>query len=106
MRILLDECLDQRLRHSFSGHECETARYAKLAGLKNGKLLVAAEASGFDVLITVDQSIPDQQNLTGLRIALLILCARTNMRRDLERLVPDALKALSSIHPGDVLRIS
>jgi hypothetical protein len=40
-----------------------------LAGLKNGRLLDAAEAAGFDVLITVDQNIPDQQNLTGRRIA-------------------------------------
>ena len=29
-------------------------RYAKLAGLKNGRLLDAAEAAGFEVLITVD----------------------------------------------------
>jgi hypothetical protein len=30
---------------------------------------------GFDVLITVDQHIPDQQNLAGRRISLLILYA-------------------------------
>jgi hypothetical protein len=35
-RLLIDECIDERLRNSFPGHECQTARYAKLAGLKNG----------------------------------------------------------------------
>jgi hypothetical protein len=30
------------------------ARFANLAGLKNGRLLEAAEAACFDVLITVD----------------------------------------------------
>jgi hypothetical protein len=58
MRLLMDECVDERLRHSFPEHDCQTARYAKLAGLKNGELLSAAEAAGFDVLVTVDQSIP------------------------------------------------
>jgi hypothetical protein len=49
------------LRLLFPGHDCQTARFANLAGLKNGRLLDAAEAAGFDILITVDQSIPDQQ---------------------------------------------
>jgi len=57
MRLLIDECIDQRLRFLFPEHDCQTAGFAKLAGLKNGRLLEAAEAAGFDVLITVDQSI-------------------------------------------------
>jgi hypothetical protein len=36
-----------------------------MAGLKNGRLLEAAEAASFDILITVDQSVPDQQNLAS-----------------------------------------
>jgi hypothetical protein len=58
MRLLLDECVDERLRFLFPGHDCQTARFANLAGLKNGHLLEAAEAAGFDILITVDQNIP------------------------------------------------
>ena len=46
MRILVDECVDQRLRLLFTGHECQTAAYAKLSGLQNGALLTAAEAAG------------------------------------------------------------
>lgn len=65
MRLLLDECIDERLRREFPGHECQTARYAQLAGLKNGRLLHAAEAAGFDVMITVDQSIPSKTSLTA-----------------------------------------
>ena len=55
MRILLDECVDQRLRLAFTGHDCQTAGYAKLSGLKNGALLPAAEAAGFEVLVTTDR---------------------------------------------------
>ena len=75
MRILIDECVDQRLRLMFSGHDCETAAYAKLSGLKNGALLAAAEAAGFDVLVTTDQEIPYQQNLAVRQISVVVLCA-------------------------------
>lgn len=41
MRILLDECVSEQLRHHFKGHECQTARYAGLAGLRFHYQLVA-----------------------------------------------------------------
>jgi hypothetical protein len=65
MRILIDECIDERFRNSLTDHNCQTARYAGLAGLKNGDLLKAAELAKFDVFPTVDQAIEYQQNLTG-----------------------------------------
>jgi hypothetical protein len=105
MRLLIDECVDESLRLLFHGYDCQTARFANLAGLKNGRLLDAAEAAGFDVLITVDQSIPDQQNLAGRRVSLLILQARTNRVHDLRVLVPAAIVALRSIRRGEVVRI-
>jgi hypothetical protein len=101
----IDECIDERLRLLFPGYECQTARFAKLAGLKNGRLLDAAEVAGFDVLITADQNIPDRQNLAGRRISLVIVCGATNRLRDLERLIPRAISALGSIGPGTVVRI-
>ena len=101
MRLLIDECIDDRLRFLFPGYDCQTARFAKVAGLKNGHLLDAAEAAGF----TVDQNIPDQQNLTRRRISLLILCGPTNRLHDLERLVPNALSALRSIGHSEVVRV-
>jgi len=105
MRLLIDECVDERLRLLFPGHECQTARFANVAGLKNGRLLEAAEAAGFDILITVDQNIPDQQNFAGRSISVLILCGPTNRLRDLELLVPAAVSALRSIGHGEVVRI-
>ena len=105
MRLLVDECIDERLRLLFPGHECQTARFANLAGLKNGRLLEAAEQAGFDVLITADQNIPDQQNLSGRKIALVILCGPTNRLRDLAPLVPAAISTIASIGRGDVVRV-
>ena len=105
MRLLIDECMDERLRLLFVGHDCQTAHFANLAGLKNGRLLAAAEAAGFEVLITVDQNIPDQQNLAGRKIAIVILYGLTNRLHDLEPLIPAAISALQSIPRGSVVRI-
>ncbi|MBI1355565.1 MAG: hypothetical protein GC160_14575 [Acidobacteria bacterium] len=105
MRILLDECIDQRLRHAFAGHDCQTAAYAKLSGIKNGVLLAAAEAAGFEVMVTTDQAIPYQQNLELRRISILILHAPTNRLADLKGLAPAALRALEAIGPGEAIRI-
>jgi hypothetical protein len=41
--------------------------------LTNGELLNAAEAAGFDVLLTTDKGIRYQQNLKGRRIAIVVL---------------------------------
>ena len=105
MRLFIDECVDERLRLLFPAHDCQTVRFANLAGLKNGRLLDAAEAAAFDVLITTDQNIPDQQNLKGRKISIVILCGPTNRLRDLEPLVPRAISAVDSIGPRQVLRV-
>jgi predicted nuclease of predicted toxin-antitoxin system len=105
MKILIDECIDERLRLSFSAYDCKTVRFAGFAGLKNGRLLEAAEAAGFNVLITVDQNIPDQQNLTGRKLSIIVPYAQTNRLRDLLSLVPAAIAGLKSIHPGQVVTI-
>lgn len=105
MNLLIDECVDVRLRHLFSEHHCNTAHHAGMAGLKNGLLIEAAEAAGFDVLITVDQHIPEQQNLSERRLSIVILCGPTNRLQDLAPLVPATIVALTTILPGQVVRI-
>jgi predicted nuclease of predicted toxin-antitoxin system len=106
VRILIDECVDERLRHDFSGHDCQTARYAGFAGLKNGHLLSAAEKAGFEVIVTVDQNIPYQQDLQNRNIAILILRAPTNRLLHLKQVIPAALKALTVIKPREVITVS
>jgi hypothetical protein len=76
-----------------------------LAGLKNGLLLEAAASAGFEVLITVDQNIPEQQNMSQRKLSILILCGPTNRIRDLAPLDPAAIGALTDIRPGQVVRI-
>ncbi len=41
--------------------------------LRNGALLKAAEEAHFDLMVTADQNLAYQQNLTGRKIALVVL---------------------------------
>lgn len=71
MKVLLDENLDRRLRGNLGPNEVFTVRCMGWQGLKNGKLLEAAEANGIDVLLTGDQSLRYEQNLTGRQLAVI-----------------------------------
>lgn len=78
MRLLLDECVPRKLKFLFTagGHDCETAREAGFDGKTNGELLALAEPL-FDALITIDRNIRYQQNMTGQKIAILVLCGQS-----------------------------
>jgi hypothetical protein len=49
---------------------------------------------------------PEQQNFSDRRIALVVLIATTNQLHDLLPLVPGVLAILTSIRPGQVARVS
>ena len=104
MRLLLDECVPKRLRRELSGYDVQTVREAGWAGLKNGALLRAADGS-FDALITVDQGIVYQQNLSGLRISLVVIAAASNDIDDLRPQVPSVRAALATLEVGFVVRV-
>jgi len=105
MKLLLDECIPKRLRVDFPGHEVRTVDQAWLKGLKDNALLNEA-SSRFEVLITVDQNLPFQQDIAAHSIAILILAGRSNRYSDLKILAPKALDALRTIKAGEVIRIS
>jgi hypothetical protein len=104
VKLLLDECVDQRLAKELQGHVVETVQWMGWAGIKNGQLLTLAEKQ-FDVLITVDRNLPFQQNLSKFMIAVLIVCAPTNRLVDLKPLVPNILAALPSVKIGQATRV-
>jgi hypothetical protein len=65
-----------RIAQVFLGeHEVVTVTYMGWAGLKNGELLRIAEDNGIEVLLTGDQTLTYEQNLTGRRLAIVALSA-------------------------------
>jgi len=106
MKVLIDECAPRALKSFFSkrGHESLTVREAGWSGKENGELLTLAEAD-FDVLVTVDTNLRYQQNLTGRKIAIVVLLARSNRMSDLSPHFPACLKAAETVKPGEIVLV-
>jgi predicted nuclease of predicted toxin-antitoxin system len=74
LRILFDKNVPVGVRRFLTGHEVRTVVELNWQPqLENGELLKAAEAAAFDVMVTSDQNIRHQQNLTGRKLALIVL---------------------------------
>jgi len=73
MRVLFDQGTPVPLRRHLPDHCVETAYERGWSELRNGALLDRAEAEGFGLLVTTDQSLRHQQNLTGRRLSVLVL---------------------------------
>jgi Domain of unknown function (DUF5615) len=102
MRILLDACVPRRLKHELGDHEVRTVPEIGGAGMKNGALLQRA-AESFDVLLTTDRHLTFQQNMTTLRLGIIVLRAPSNDIGVLRPLTPSVLEALLRIKVGEVI---
>lgn len=71
--ILLDQNVPRKLARKLGPHQIETAFQRGWSGLANGDLITAAEAAGFDMMITADQNLEYQQNLRARRLAIIVL---------------------------------
>jgi predicted nuclease of predicted toxin-antitoxin system len=106
MKVLLDENLPHDLRPLLMPmHEVFTVAYLGWSALENGDLLSQAALQGFDVLVTKDQGIEHEQNLTNLPLAVVVIRAKTNKIDDIRPLVPALLAALNSLAPRTLIKI-
>lgn len=102
MKLLLDECTPHVLKRLLTGFEIRTVQDLGWAGITNGKLLRLAEGH-FDVLITSDQNLKYQQNLSGRQLAIVQL--PTNEVPIVVKLAPAVQTALETIEAGDFVEI-
>jgi hypothetical protein len=99
MLILFDHGTPRGLARELPYHTVKTAREMGWEQLNNGDLLQAAEEAGFQLLLTTDQRIRYQQNLTGRKIAILVLSGTTKWSR--VRLCVDRIAiAVNETTPG------
>ncbi len=103
MRILFDQGTPLPLRRLLAGHEVTTAYEKSWDKLTNGDLLKAAEAE-FDLLITTDQNLGYQQNLSGRKLAIHVL--PTTRRRSICRQVQTVVAAVNQATPSEYRKIS
>ena len=104
MRLLLDESVPSRLRHSLPGHDVRSVTELGWSGTKNGQLLAMA-AVEFDVFVTVDKNLSHQQNLTTLPVAVVLLDAHSVELDALLPLIPALARALLDLRPRSFVRV-
>ena len=90
------------LRKHLTGHDVVTGYEAGWSGLSNGELLAEAEEQ-FDVLVTTDKQLRYQQNLTGRRIAIVVLPGANWLR--LEPHAPNIAAAVIAMQPGSYVEL-
>ena len=106
MRVLLDENMDRRLKRAFDNDfAVMTVTERGWSGKRNGELLRLAEAE-FDALVTMDKSIEYQQNLSGIKLGIIIVTARSNRRQDVAPAMPEINKILRTMQAGVVIHVA
>jgi hypothetical protein len=101
VKILLDECVDERLAGDFAGHDVLTVKQMGWNGKQNGELLTLA-VEHFETFVTTDRNLSFQQNLQRFNIAVVVLAAPTNRLKDLQPIIPALLKVLPFLKKGEV----
>ena len=105
MRVLLDENLPHQLRELFEDNiEVVTVSYRGWQGKENGELLRIA-ANEFDAFITMDQGIPNQQNLGEIKIGIIVLEAESNRFEDLSPLMSQVNTVLKTLKNGQIVYV-
>jgi len=105
VRILFDECLPCPLARQIADHDVKTVQEEGWAGKSNGTLLSLMKGR-FDIFITVDRNLVFNEDVSGLKVGVLVLHASSNRLEDLESLVPEILAALEEIRSGQVIHLS
>jgi len=103
MLILFDNGTPAPLRYALTGHVVVEAIERGWEWTANGALIEAAEAAGFDLLLTTDKNLRYQQNLKGRKLAFVVIGNQQwpTLRRYVERVV----NAVNAAKPGSFIEV-
>jgi len=99
MKILFDQGTPVPLRRHLHPNSVDTAAELGWSQLSNGDLIAAAESEGYNLLITTDQNLRYQQNLSDRKIGIIVLTTTSwpRIRRNIENI----LSALDSLQKSN-----
>jgi hypothetical protein len=107
LKVLVDESLPIDLAAELSGsYEVSTIRAQRWLGLRNGVLLRTAVDAGFDVLLTADRALRNQQNLVRIGIGVVLVVRIRNRMKELRPLLPRINAALAEVQKGQVIEVA
>jgi hypothetical protein len=105
LRVLLDACVPRQLVRELEGHEVRTAIEMGWGDLDDQPLLDALDGL-FDVFVTVDKRLPQQQRIPGRGFGVVLLRVRSNRLADLLPLAPALREAIRDLSPGQTRELA
>jgi hypothetical protein len=105
VRILLDECVNNRIIRHLGAFDVTTVQKIGWAGIKNGKLLALAEKQ-FEAFVTIDQNLSYQQAIEKFDLAMVVINAPSNNLTTLLPFLPYLVAALPSAPKRELTTIS
>jgi hypothetical protein len=97
-RVLFDKNVPYPLKQYLIGYQVQMVEDEGWAQISNGELIGRAEQSGYGIMVTCDQNIQYQQNLTQRKISLLVL--GSNIWPSVKPRIAEITAALKRVSPG------
>lgn len=104
MKVLFDQGTPAPLSKHLISHQVSTAYDRGWQTLTNGDLLQQAEVNGFEVLITTDQNLKYQQNLSSRLISIVVLSSTSWPR--IQKHLSEVVTAVDSCKPNGYIEIT
>lgn len=95
MKVLLDEDVPRYLMRELTQHHVSTVPESGWSGIGNGVLLDLAAAADFEVLLTCDRNLQNQQNVPVLKVAIVVLAVGKRRRQTILPLAPEIRDTLA-----------
>ncbi len=92
------------MRNHLPHHQVSTAHELGWGMVENGELLKLAEDGRFDVVVTTDQNLKYQHNLTGRKIAIVVLGSTSWPR--IQKVLESVVNAIGSAHEGSYAELA
>jgi predicted nuclease of predicted toxin-antitoxin system len=104
MRILVDECVDPRVKRLFADHETATVHEKNWDALDDGALLAVAQDE-FDVLLTIDRGLEFQQNIARFHLGVVVVHVPKNQIAHYEAIQKELRLAVELVRQGEVRHV-
>ena len=99
MKVLFDQGTPVPLRLFLEEHSVDTAFEMGWSSLRNGELLDRAEQDGYELLVTTDQQLRHQQDLSSRSLAVLVLLSTSWPR--MQPRVQEIQSAIGNMRTGE-----
>ena len=103
MKVLFDQCTPKALREALPEHDVQTAHQAGMADLENGKLIEEAVKRGYDLLVTADRRMQEQQEIEGKPLRVVVL-TRPEWDKAKSQ-IKEIRQAIATAEPGQFTRV-